>query len=87
MLHRAAAKVAGVSKTAIGKAIESGHLLALPDGRVTMAALENWSAGRRAPRGGNVATSVAAPVATIKKTSKPTPRPRAMAKPGPHTAV
>ncbi len=52
--HRAAGRVAGVSKTAIGKAIESGHLKALPDGKVTAEALDEWMQGRRAPRGGNL---------------------------------
>ncbi len=44
--HRAAAKVAGVSKTAIGKAIAAGHLQALATGKVTASALRAWMAGR-----------------------------------------
>jgi len=49
--HRAAGRVAGVSKTAIGKAIEAGHLDALHGGKVTAAALDRWMSGRRAPSG------------------------------------
>jgi phage terminase Nu1 subunit (DNA packaging protein) len=53
--NRAAAQLVGCSHVAIGKAIKTGHLMALPGGGIDRAELERWNAGRRGARGGNPA--------------------------------
>lgn len=52
--NREAARVAGVSHTAIAKAKKSGHLAVLANGNVSAEALDKWLSGRRAPRGNQV---------------------------------
>ena len=59
---RAAAKIVGVSHTAIGKAKETGRLPTLSDGSVSREALDKWNSERPPSRGGTptkVSTQVA----------------------------
>lgn len=76
--NRAAAKLAGCSHVAIGKAIASGHLPTLPDGSVSPEAVQNWQESRRAPRGGNSRKVTTAKVTKLPDepvTTLPAPKP------------